>query len=81
MTVVTADPSLQAVLAKLRDQAEVRDTAGNLLGYFTPRHVEEELLYQRAEEVFKPEEVERQLQEQQTGSTLEQVMNHFHSPG
>jgi hypothetical protein len=79
MTVVTADPSLQAVLASLRDQAEIRDMAGNLLGYFTPRQLEEELLYQRAEEVFNPEEVERQLKEQQTGSTLEQVMSHLHS--
>jgi len=46
MTIVTADPALQAVLVNLREQAEIRDTAGNLLGYFTPRQREEELLYQ-----------------------------------
>jgi hypothetical protein len=79
MNVVTADASLQAVLATLRDRAEVRDVAGNLLGYFTPRQLEEELLYQRAEELFNPKEVERQLQEQQAGSTLEQVMSHLQS--
>jgi hypothetical protein len=79
MTIVTADATLRTMLANLKDKAEFRDTAGNVLGYFTPRQLEEELLYQRAAEVFDPEQIRRQLDEQKTGCTIEQVMAHLSS--
>lgn len=77
MNIVTADSALQSLFHGLTEKAEVRDDAGNLLGYLTPRQVEEELLYQHAEKVFDPAVIERQLEAQQTGYTIEQVMSHL----
>jgi hypothetical protein len=79
MTVITTDAALQAVLAGLKDRAEIRDAAGNVLGYFTPRQVEEERLYRRAEELFKPGEVQRDLAEQRQGCSLDELMSRLRS--
>jgi len=79
MTVIIADQELQDALAGLKEKTEVRDASGNLLGYFTPRQVEEELLYQYAEETFDPDEIQRQLSTQTSGFTIEQVMEHLSS--
>lgn len=79
MIVITADPSLQNLLAGLKDRAEVHDAQGNLLGYLTPRAVEEELLYQHAARVFDPSEIQRQLAEQKTGMPLDQVLARLHA--
>jgi hypothetical protein len=79
MTVITANQELQHALAGLREKTEVRDASGNLLGYFTPRQVEEELLYRYAEETFDPDEIRRLLSTQTSGFRIEQVMEHLRS--
>jgi hypothetical protein len=79
MTAITANQALQEALAGLKEKTEVRDASGNLLGYFTPRQVEEQLLYRYAEETFDPEEIQRLLSEQTKGFTIEEVMEHLSS--
>jgi len=79
MTPITASRELQDALAGVKEKTEVRDTSGNLLGYFMPRQVEEELLYQYAEENFDPDEIQRLLSTQKDGFTIEQVMEHLRS--
>ena len=79
MGVVTADRSLQNLFATLKEKTEVRDDSGNLLGFLTPREVEVELLYQHAETVFDPDDLEKLASEQTTGYSIEQVMAHLRS--
>jgi hypothetical protein len=79
MTVITANQELQHALAGLREKTEVRDASGNLLGYFTPRQVEEELLYRYAEETFDPDEIRRRSAAKSKGFTIEEVMAHLKS--
>ena len=38
MTTITANRELQDTLAGLKEKTEVRDSSGNILGYFTPRN-------------------------------------------
>jgi hypothetical protein len=79
MTVITVNRELQDALADLKEKTEVRDTSGNLLGYFTPRELEEERLYQYADRVIDPEEIRRRSAAQAKGFTIEQVMAHLKS--
>ena len=79
MTVITANQEMQDALAGLTEKTEVRDASGNLLGYFTPRQVEEELLYRYADRVIDPEEIRRRSAAQAKGFTIEQVMAHLKS--
>jgi putative ubiquitin-RnfH superfamily antitoxin RatB of RatAB toxin-antitoxin module len=79
MTIVTADEAMQAALAGLKEKVEVRDATGNILGYFTPRELEEELLYRYADRVIDPEEIRRRSAAQAKGFTIEQVMAHLKS--
>jgi hypothetical protein len=79
MTIVTADPAMLAAFAGLKERVEVRDANGNILGYFTPRELEEELLYQNADKVMDPEEIRRRLAEPSRGFSIEQVMDYLKS--
>ena len=45
---------MQAALGGLNEKTEVRDAAGNILGYFTPRELECEELYKWAKTQFDP---------------------------
>jgi hypothetical protein len=71
MTTITTNRELRDALAELKEKTEVRDASGNLLGYFTPRQVEEELLYRYAEENFDPDEIRQLLSSQTIGFTIE----------
>jgi hypothetical protein len=75
MTIVTADQVLQNLIAGLKEKAEVRDAEGNLLGFLTPREIEEELLYEHAAQIFDPTEIKRQLEEQKAGDPIERVLD------
>ena len=79
MTTITANRELQDTLAGLKEKTEVRDSSGNILGYFTPRELEEELLYRYADRVIDPEEIRRRSAAQSKGFTIEQVMAHLKS--
>ncbi len=75
MTILTADSSMQATLGGLKDKTEVRDADGNILGYFTPRELECEGLYEWAKTQFDTEELRRTLREEKgRGAPLEEVM-------
>jgi hypothetical protein len=71
MAVIIADQALREAIAGLKVKVEVRDASGDLLGWFTPRQVEEDILYQYADEVFDPEETRRRLAEPSKGFTFE----------
>src|SRR5437588_188982 len=78
MTVLTANEALQTLLGGVRDQAEIRDANGNVLGYYTPLNQAEELLYQQAAQLFDPTEFERLRKEEHgKGVPFDQVMEHL----
>ena len=79
MTVVIADESLHNKLANITEMVEVHDAVGNLLGFFSPRQWEEELLYQHARRVFDLDEIRRRATEEMEGFSIEQVMQHIQS--
>jgi hypothetical protein len=79
MNTVTANEALQAILTPLLTLTEIRDPAGNLLGYFAPPANKEKLLYQMAREHFDPAEKDRRKQSSEPGFTFEQVMDHLRS--
>jgi hypothetical protein len=59
MGIITADSALLAVLGGLKERMEIRDAAGKVIGYYTPREHAEAELYQRAKALFDPAETER----------------------
>ena len=81
MAFIIADQALRDAIAGLKEKVEVRAASGDLLGWFTPLQVqvEEDLLYQYADEVIDPEEIQRRLAEPSKGFTIEQVMEHLKS--
>jgi hypothetical protein len=75
MSILTADPTMQAALSGLKEKTAVRDADGNILGYFTPYELETEQLYEWAKTQFDPEECRRRLREEKgRGAPLEEVM-------
>jgi hypothetical protein len=79
MSTVTVPGPLQSLLANLTERVAVRDEAGNLLGFFTPRQVEEEILYERAKREFDPEEMRHRMADRSREYTFEEVMRHLES--
>jgi hypothetical protein len=79
MNVVIADESLQHFLANLTQKVEVHDVDGNILGFFSPKQWEDELLYSQAENVCDPVEIHRRLRDEKTGFTFEEVKQHLKS--
>ena len=75
MSILTADPTMLSALSGLKEKTEVRDAAGNILGYFTPREVEIERLRQQAATKFDPEELRRRSREEKgQGRPLAEVL-------
>jgi hypothetical protein len=79
MNIVTAHGPVQEWLSRIVEPAEVRDSSGNLLGYFTPRTQSEAQLYARAAELFDPVEMRHRKETEKEGYTIEQVMEHLKS--
>jgi hypothetical protein len=76
MSSLTVSGMFQDLLAKASDVVEIRDSAGTLLGYFTPRSTSDVSLYQRARKLFDVAEMQRRLRDEHgKGSSLEEVMN------
>ncbi len=59
MITLTANTPVQDWLSRVTEAAEIRDTEGNLLGYFKPRVEIEAEMYERAKALFDPAEMEQ----------------------
>ncbi len=76
---ITADPALKKVLGEINAVTDIRDQEGNLLGLFTPKDKAEQLIYEKARQLFDPKELERRLREENgKGRTLEEIKKTFH---
>ena len=63
MTTTTAHPAMQDAFRGITEKTEIVDATGNVIGYYTPREFEVELLYQQAEVTFDPERIRHQMQD------------------
>lgn len=79
MTNLTANEVVQAFLTPIKEATEIRDTDGNLLGYFTPAGQAETLLYQQDIAQFDFEELKRRAASTERGYTTEEVLHHLRS--
>jgi hypothetical protein len=60
MATITADLAVERWLEKLQEVTEIRDANGKCLGTFTPAMSADEIaLYEKAKQLFDPEETER----------------------
>lgn len=78
MVTLTADASLPEALRQLEEPAEIRDTAGTLIGYFTPA-AQEDAFYREARAHFDPEETRRRRESGAEGYTTAEVLEHLNS--
>ena len=77
MSILTADPALQAYLRPLKEPTEIRAANGRLLGYCTPAgHTE---AAPRLRDLFDPAELQRRKTLRQKGYTIEEVHAHLKS--
>ena len=86
MNTVTVDPSLQQSLAALPGLTEVRDSAGAVIGYFSPASKQspsatEAAAYSQAAAHFDPEEMKRRKASNEQGCTTNEVLNRIASQG
>jgi hypothetical protein len=79
MVDVTADAALQQALAGLDGPARLVDTAGNVIGYFTPAPKVESTLYKAALAAFDPEEMKRRKESGGPYYTTREVLDHLGS--
>jgi hypothetical protein len=81
MNTVTVDSSLQQSLAGLPGLTEVRDSAGVVIGYFSPASKQSSEVYSQAAAHFDPKEMERRKTSNQRGSSTSEVLNRIASQG
>ena len=74
MNTFTVDPSLQESLSKLPGLTEVRDSGGNVLGYFSPACHQTPEAYAQAAAHFDPEETKRRKLSNEKGRTTSEVL-------
>lgn len=79
MSSFTADGALQTTLAQAKEITEIRDTNGQLLGYFAPAAVANQIPAFRLAGLFDREELKRRKASKEPGYSFEQVMNHVRS--
>ncbi len=81
MSTITVEQGLLPLLRQLNEVTEVRDSKGQLLGYFTPATQEHARLYAKAFAMLDSEELKRRKQRNagHPGFTIEQVMQHLQS--
>ncbi len=74
MSTVTADKSLQAYLAPLKEPTEIRAPDGIVIGYFTPARPTDE---KSIGDLFDPAELRRRKALKQRSYTIEEVRAHL----
>ncbi len=79
MTSLTADDHLLALLKPVKELAEIRDSSGNVIGFFAPVAVEHAAHYVNAASKINPADIQRAKQEPGPGRTTADVLNHLKS--
>jgi hypothetical protein len=79
MNTFTVDTSLQESLSKLPGLTEVRDSAGTVLGYFSPTSHQAPEAYAQAAAHFDPEEMRQRKLSNEKGRTTSDVLNRIGS--
>jgi len=80
MNTFTADSALQQSLSMLPGLTEVRDSAGTVLGYFSPASHQMPELYALAAAHFDPAEKEHRKSSGEKGSTTGEVLSRITAP-
>ena len=80
MNTFTADTSLQQLLSMLPGLTEVRDSAGVVLGYFSPASHQLPEAYAVAAAQFDPAEKDRRKSSGEKGSTTAEVLDRITAP-
>jgi hypothetical protein len=82
MALMTADGTLKDYLMRAKEITEIRDTDGQVLGYYAPAGVADQVPAVQAlrlAALFDPEELKRRKASTHPGYTFEQVMEHIRS--
>ncbi len=79
MNQITASDDLHSLLTPLTNLTEIRDSSGNILGYYAPAAESEKLLYRQAAAHFDPHEIQRRKKTEQRDYTLAEVFEHVRS--
>lgn len=80
MGVLVANEAVRTAFYGIKEQIEIRDADGELLGYFTPYVSKEETeLYEHAKTLFDPEEIKRREAANLPGRPLEEIMKRLQS--
>lgn len=77
MNTLTANETMLATLSQIDDQAEIRDDAGRLIGYFIPVRWEEEAWYESVKPALDPAELERRSREPGPRRTTRELLEHL----
>jgi hypothetical protein len=75
MNTFTLDPSLQQSLASLPGLTEVRDSAGTVIGFFSPASKQSSEAYSQAAAHFSPDEMKRRKASNEQGRPTSEVLN------
>ena len=82
MASMTADSTLKGYLQQATEITEIRDADGQVLGYYAPASVADQVPAVhslRIASLFDPEELKRRKASKHPGHTFEQVMEHIRS--
>lgn len=79
MSSITADNALRSLLSQATDVTEIRDTDGELLGYFAPAGMADQIAALRLAARFDPEELKRRKASKHPGYTFDQIKEHLRS--
>jgi hypothetical protein len=79
MSSLTADNTLKDSLVQAKEVTEIRDLSGQLLGYFAPTAVAQQIPALRLASLFDPEELKRRKACTEPGYSLDEIMQHLRS--
>jgi hypothetical protein len=79
MITLTADEKMLAILREAKGLAEIRDSSGEIIGFFAPVSVERAHLYAQAATQISPAEVKRRKEEGGPTHTTQEVLRHLDS--
>jgi hypothetical protein len=79
MISLVADEAMLAVLRHANEVAEIRDSAGAIIGFFAPVSLEHAHLYAKAAAQINPQEIQRRKDKQGKYYTTQEVLDHLKS--
>jgi hypothetical protein len=79
MITLTADDTLLAVLKQTKGLAEIRDSAGTIVGFFAPVEMDRAHLYAQAAAQTDPQEIKRRKEAGGKTHTTQEVLDHLKS--